>query len=392
MLNPGFHLTQILSQSRDLAKDPSQFINPHTGQSYTQNDVMKIIGDFVGEYEKGMAKKETVVKEELDLKMPKLEALPEALQSQPAAAMKGLKEFQVATQHFIRNVPLEFKVEYLNKIQKQCPNIIVDPHLRVAEPNVLSQLQYGLADVYRFMGLPLENVTISKFKSKKPLYRPKVMPAYTDVHGQLKTNPFYAPVSYTYPIPDVIGNNAMGQIMVNNPQSLFQQLRKLYYGMLQMKGGGNFDQVKDTMEKFYIKGNIKDMLSLIDHMLKKELDPLYLTNTLLSKSVNTLDPTDIMTPPMNTYFKDNMSSLMYQLLMAHRLYQIDAKPATNDLEITSPMMNEFMTSYHHYNNKPMTMVSSHYRPLGPKKSTTKSYQGPRRRRRKRKSRKRSSRK
>ena len=41
---------------------------------------------------------ETVVKEELDLKMPKLEALPEALQSQPAAAMKGLKEFQVATQ------------------------------------------------------------------------------------------------------------------------------------------------------------------------------------------------------------------------------------------------------------------------------------------------------
>lgn len=359
MFNPGFHLTQILSQSRDLAKDPSQFINPHTGQSYTKDNVIKIIGDFIAEYDKGMNKQTEVVKDKLEADMP----TPDKFNADKS--IKGLKQFQIAAQYFIRNIPLEFKVEYLNKMQKKCPNIIVDPNLRLIDPIAKDKLQYGLADVYRFIGLPLNSVKIGKYKSKKQLYRPKVLPKYNDVHGQLQINPFYAPVEYSYSIPDVVGNNAMQQIYVNNPHNIFKKLKNIYYNMMQMKGGGTFDEVTDTINTFYIKGNIKDMIKLIDHLLKKALDPLYLTNTLHSKTVQ---DGHIFKPPMAQYFNDNFNNLMYQLLMSHRLYQIDSKPATNKLQITSPMMNDFMNSYHHYNQKPMVMVKSYYKPLGSKKS------------------------
>ena len=372
MFRPGFNIAQVVSQGIDLGKSPGDFINPQTGQKYTFDNLVQIIGDFINDYDKGMVQKTQNMKEKLDKDMPNFakfdSQLPEAV-----------KNFQIATQLFIRNVPVEFQLEYFNKIQNECPYILADPLLRKKEGNMM----YGLADVYRFIGLPLRKVKIGKYKPNKPIYKPKVMPIYTDVHGQLQQNPLYAPISYSYPIPDSKGNLALQQIYMNNPLSLFTRLKKMYSNLVQMKGGGSFDKVNQAMDKFYIKGSIKDMIALINYILKKELDPFYLTNTLLSRSI---EGKDIFQPPMHDYFKKNINSMLFQLLMSHRLYQIDQKPATDKLKVTSPMMEDFMSSYNQYGNKPMVMVSSHYKPIGTKKS---SHKGPQKRRRKRKSRRRS---
>lgn len=371
MFRPGFNISQVISQGIDLGKSPGDYINPQTGKKYTFDNLVQIIGDFINDYDKGVVKKSTDLKEKLNKDMPTFSKFKSNL---PESSV--YKEFQIASQHFIRNIPLEFKLEYFNKIQNECPFIIADPLMRKKD----GQVTYGLADVYRFIGLPLNKVKIGKYKPNKPLYRPKVMPVYTDVYGKLQTNPLYAPVSYAYPIPDVQGNMALQQIYMNNPLSLFSKLKKMYSGLIQIRGGaGSFDKVNDAMNKFYIKGNIKDMVSLINYLLKKELDPFYLTNTLLSRSI---EGNQIFDPPMRNYFKKNINSMLFQLLMSHRLYKIDQKPATNKLQVTSPMMQEFMTSYKQYGHKPMVMVQSRYKPIGPVKSSHKGPQKRRRRRRK----------
>ena len=178
MFRPGFNIAQVVSQGIDLGKSPGDFINPQTGQKYTFDNLVQIIGDFINDYDKGMVQKTQNMKEKLDKDMPNFSKFDSQLP-------EAVKNFQIATQLFIRNVPVEFQLEYFNKIQNECPYILADPLLRKKEGNMM----YGLADVYRFIGLPLRKVKIGKYKPNKPIYKPKVMPIYTDVHGQLQQNP-----------------------------------------------------------------------------------------------------------------------------------------------------------------------------------------------------------
>lgn len=334
-------LNQIVTQTVDMGRDVNQIFDPVSQSQVSIPTIMKIVKDFIHQYEDKMSTKDKVVRDDIIKNTPEYkngEIVPKA--------------FQEMAQRFIRNLPLEYKLERLNKMQKSCPFLLADPLLRP----VTGPINYGLADLYRFMGLPLNNISIAKFSAKKPVYKPKLPPVYIDIDGNPQKNPLFHPVKYNYPIPDLIGNEALKKIYMNNPSFMFSKLVGLYdqLGRYQkMTGGGIIAPASKEHNKYYIHGGVNEMIKLIYHLMKKELDPYYLTHTLLSKDV------DGEGPPMKTYFHTELDALLFQLLTSHRIYNIHNKKVTTDMEISSKALDKLKSSLAEYEKHPM-MVSASY--------------------------------
>jgi len=103
------------------------------------------------------------------------------------------------------------------------------------------------------------------------------------------------------------------------------------------------------------------MISLTDFILKKELDPFYLTNTLISKGP------DGECPPMAKYFRTELDALLFQLLTSHRIYDVDNKPITDGAYISSKALEQLKGSISEYDKNPMAIVSATYKSSYPQK-------------------------
>jgi len=262
-------------------------------------------------------------------------------------------------QRFLRNLPLEYQLDKLNKMQEQCPFILTDPSLRPASSG---QINYGFGDLYRFLGLPLSDVKIGRYTPKKPLYKPKLPPRFYDIKGNLQVNPLFHPVKYQYPIPDNQANELLSKIYMNSPVFMFHKLVELHnkMGKYHSMTGGNPGQglaipTNKDHNKFYINANFNDMITLVHHIMKKELDPYYLTHHLLSMDA------DGNRPPMQSYFRTELDALLFQLLTSNRLYNVNNKKLTDGLNISSKALDQLKGSLAEYNKSPMAIVDATYR-------------------------------
>ena len=257
------------------------------------------------------------------------------------AEPNGTQRFQVLVQNYLQDLPLEYQLNKLNEIQKSCPFLIADPNASKID-DIVKFPGYGYADLYRFMGLQFSNnpygkmAHIAKVGTNKPIYTPQVPPGnlVADVDGSryYDGNPLYVPA---YPIPDYEGNKILLSIYENNPGTLVKKLENMYNmftenSMKLMQGGGWGFNPKDEHSKYIINSNFKDMLTLVHHIIKKDMDPRYFTNLMYSP----LNPL-----PMKTYFRNNLDSLMYQMMIGHQIYTPKKKSST-DMEITSRALQD----------------------------------------------------
>lgn len=311
-----------------------------------------VIGDFIGTYQQ---KVKEVIKDTNKL----IENPPVWNEKMPP------QRYQTLALNFIKRLPFQYKLEYLNKLQQKCPFIITD----VLRRPLNGPITYGLADLYRFMGLSSQpTVKMGKLQRKQPLYQPQVPPVFKYTGNKYGKNPFYHPVQYNYPIPDVNGNTLLMKLYQNNPMFLFGKLQGLYNKITSyqqyIKGGG--EGTNRAHEKFYVKGSYKDMLELINHILKKETDPYYLTNHIYSTDVES------NRAPMANYFRNNFDALLFQLISSQHVYKIDKKPIAKGMQISSKVLDSVKQSQKQYDTHPMVMISSHPSHLSKKKSHYKS--------------------
>jgi len=252
--------------------------------------------------------------------------------------------FQYQVQKFIRDIPFEYKLNYLNKIQETCPFLIVDPLTgTLAQNNV--PVNYGYADLYRFLGLSLipgmhnpQQIKFLKVPPSKKDYRPKLLPdPYTNYYAfqerPLDANPFYHPINY--PIPDKSGNEILMKIKMESPSELFNKIKNLHSKIYSMYLGGNTNQPIEENGIMTGKGNLEggadkiqtdfeEIFKLFDYLFKKMYDPEFIL-------------TDMSGPerPMKKYFKSNFHNLLTQMMIAHGVYNYSNKKPTDDFEISS---------------------------------------------------------
>jgi hypothetical protein len=262
------------------------------------------------------------------------------------------QRYQTLALHFIQNLPFQYKLEYLNKLQSKCPFVLVD----ILRRPLNQPIQYGLADLYRFLGFNTQpTVKIGKIKQKQPLYQPLVPPVFKYSNGQLGQNPLYSPVNYHYPIPDIQGNMKLQEIFKNNPQFLFSKLKNIYQQITNyqkyIKGGGK-SLTNKSHEKLYIKESYNDMLELINHILKRETDPYKLTNYIYSTD------SECNTPPMATYFRNNFDALLFQLISTNNIYKINSKPLLTDANLSSKALDDLKSYQKYYERNKMLTVSA----------------------------------
>jgi len=331
-------LQYAAAQVGGLQKDvDSVFGEAYSDKTARQGLLLQMIGDSLAKWENQFS----TAKKEIEAKLIKGGNAP-AWTGGNGNNLAENQRFQIMAQNFLRNLPFEYQLEKLNEMQKSCPFVLADPNCSSSS----GPLSYGYADLYRFLGLQLGTWGVAKVRSPKPAYTPQVPPGNLamDIDGSryFTNNPFFVPVNY--PIPDYHGNQMMLSIYENNPGSLVKKLRAIYDNFVQNKAklsGGGASTNADH-EKYFVKSNMKDMLTLVHYIMKKEFDPYYLTNYMFSG----LNPR-----PMQTYFRNNLDALLYQMMVGHQWYKPNDSKLSKDMEISSKMMDdvkEYMNKKSHH--------------------------------------------
>lgn len=318
-------IPSLVHQSMVLGKNPFQLTHPLTQQVLGIPDVMGIMKQFLNKYDK----KTTYNYQQIQ---PVLASAPRYKRDiQPT-------QFQLDVQRYVRNLPFEYQLEQLNKIQEDCPFLIVDPMRRQLSTldSAGSNIKYGFADLYRFLGLSYVPAKVGKVKLSQPKKLPSV-PA--------SQNPFYQPVNYNFSIPDTRGNMMLSKLYQFSPHSYYTKIKTIYdklgsfYGMR----GGAKDGIDKKSSDLYIETNMQDMMKLFQHWIERETSPDYLREKYL-----TMGRSD---RPMQNYFNSNFNALLDQMRASHLIYKFDYKPP-KDVEYSSKQLDSLKNAMKYYQSHP----------------------------------------
>jgi hypothetical protein len=339
-------LLNLVEQHIKMGLSPTEMVDPLTKKNVNIPTILNIMKDYISKNEHVFIPQRTITGGQPPIIPPIYNA-----NTNPSS-------FQQEVQQFIRNIPFEYKLNYLNKIQETCPFLIVDPLTRTITQNTeMHNINYGYADLYRFLGLSYipgmpgmpgmhnqQQVRLLKVPSSKQDYRPKLLPDpnsskyYAFQERPLNSNPFYQPVNY--PIPDVTGNEYLMKIKLESPAELFKKIKDLHSRVYSMYAGNSNQPMDETgimtgkglgkgleidggskINKNKIQTETEDLLKLFDYLFKKMTDP----NLIFQSGER----------PMKKYFESNFHNLLTQMLIAHGIYNFEDKKPATDFEISS---------------------------------------------------------
>lgn len=246
------------------------------------------------------------------------------------------QQYQMMAQQYVRNLPVEYQLEHLNKLQEKCPFLLTDPLLR--EIGGTGIPTYGFGDLYNFLGLSFGNIKLAKVPSNTKHYKAKLPPPMDPNNpNTLTENVFYAPVNYNYQIPNANTNMKLWDLYQQNPYSLMNILNNRANQILKMQGGSS--SMSESDRKFYIDVTKDDINKLLDELIKRETDPYYLTKNVLGSQHDR---------PMSSYFRNNFDVLLHQLMLSHRIYKINDYKPNKDITISSKMHENYKKAKEYY--------------------------------------------
>lgn len=312
---------------------PSQFINPATKSNLDGKTFLTIVKNYIDKYDQKRGIN-------VDLINKQLSNIPMFKQGMSPIT------FQQGAQQFLRSLPFEYQLEQLNKIQDKCPFLLVDPQTR--QLTTLGNVKYGLADLYRFMGLSFVPAKIGKVKFSKQKYNPKI-PA--------KFNPLYQPVDYNYSIPDFRGNQILSSIYAQSPSSYYSKLKHFYSNLsnfFNISGGVDNEYKMSGGGKLFIDSSMKDIMELLKYIYKTEADPNYIYNHMLTYGRNDR--------PMQTYFRNNFDALLNQMAVSHLIYKIKDHHPDKNIKVSSRALENYKAAKKYYQSHPESVEVHTARP------------------------------
>lgn len=345
-------LMKLLSLSTNAGKDLANVIDPTTGKNINIPTILGIVGSYIQKNEEKFKPFE-----------PRTD-LPQNVPSLPLVYKpdEPPTNFQIEVQKFIRNLPFEYQLAQLNKIQKDCPFIITDPYLRKFDQTSIvgaKPFEYGYADLYRFLGLNIvpggihkhSGMPSTKFLRIPPTYQeyhPKLPPGfrgnyYAFESKPLDVNPLFHPVDYNYDIPDVSGNEVLMRIKQESPAELFKKLKGIYTRILPMTSMGAVGITGQILGGGYdkISADVSDIVKLMEYIVKKQSDPNYVLSSVFGAE-----------KPMRKYFKSNFENLLFQLVTSHGVYQFDKKNPEKSVRISSDVKDYVENEIDYYEKNP----------------------------------------
>lgn len=263
-----------------------EIINPLSQRPFTVMNAKVLIEEQYNEISSNIPKKEDEDTRVLSEMIPMFDG------NKPDDRAK----FQHAVKHYLRNIPASKQVLLLNKIQKNTPFLIMDPRRKYQ-----SGFQYGPADLLRFICEPVQSGEVYRFIKNSAGTRTIKNEDNTITIKQLE-NPFYNPIRY--PLPDVMGNRILNQLMMGTREFYMQKLEDLgrLLHLIKHKKATKTQKMAGTSQAFKI----------LQEIYEKRNNPVYLSQFVKGQE-----------RPMHEYRKTNFIQLLEQLSTTKR-----AHPAT----------------------------------------------------------------
>ena len=204
-------------------------------------------------------------------------------------------KFQQAVKQYLRSVPASKQVLLLNRIQKNTPFLIMDPMRKFHHG-----FQYGPADLLRFVCEPIQSGEVYRFIKTNAGTRTVIENGHKVVK-QLE-NPFYNPIRY--PLPDVMANRILTQLMMGTREFYLRKLDDLakLLNLIKHKKATKPQKMAGTSKAFKI----------LQEIYEKRNNPVYLSQFVKGQE-----------RPMHEYRKSHFIELLEQLSTTKR-----AHPAT----------------------------------------------------------------
>lgn len=270
-----------------------EIINPLT-QSFFTTDEAEIL--LEGELRRLKAEIPTEVDERTNL----TELIPMFDGKKPGTQA----QFQMAVKKYLRNAPAQQQLLLLNKIQKNTPFLIMDPRRRFTQG-----FTYGPADLLRFICEPVQSGEVYRFIKNSP-----------DGSKNFE-NPFYNPIRY--PLPDVMGNRILTNLMKGTREFYLRKLddlRRLLHLIVHKKA-----------TKPQKMAGVSKAFKVLQEIYEKRNNPVYLSQFVKGQE-----------RPMFEYRKTHFIELLEQLSTAKRAHPAtlgDAPPETTGVSIVGPELN-----------------------------------------------------
>lgn len=224
-------------------------------------------------------------------------------------------EFRRMIQKHITDLPPQYQLDELNRIQKDCPFGLVDPaqsggsKVKSGKRLTPKKMHYGYADLYNFLGFPYSD-----------------KPVRSSVQGQ---NPFYQPLEL--PVPDVYANNVLAHIRRFSPEQKLMEAKEIYADIMKKSGGAFLVDSKTLDESYYKK--VERMAELAHDVANRVYSPVTLSHFVAGQE-----------RPMKSYLeKDNyrnFNDMLWQLQQVHLIKPINAAPNVTNYRVTESAMKQ----------------------------------------------------
>lgn len=229
-------------------------------------------------------------------------------------------EFRRMIQKHMSEIPPQYQLDELNRIQKDLPFGLVDPSqpaksggskVKSGKRLTPKKVHYGYADLYKFLGFPYSDT-----------------PVRSSMQGQ---NPFYQPLEL--PVPDVYANNVLSHIRRFSPEQKLMAAKEIYDDIVKKSGGAVLIDSKTLDESYYKK--IERMAELAHDVANRVYSPVTLSHFVAGQE-----------RPMKSYLeKDNyhnFNDMLWQLQKVHLIKSINPAPNVTNYKISESAMKQVM--------------------------------------------------
>ena len=235
------------------------------------------------------------------------------------------KDFQAMVRKFIRSVPSEKKLLFLNKIQKKTPFNLMNPNLKYKKDFV-----YGYADLIRFSCSPVESGEVARFIKNSP----GMAMEFNETEGKFVPskselpNPFYNPIRYQ--IPDIEGNKRLEEIIIGSRK--FQEQKMMEIRSLRQYIG------KKNVSEADARARLNAIIKIYVDIYKYQTNPVFLSMFVPGQE-----------RPISQYRKTHFKQLLEQLVTRKRLHPATkgrhAPEGFTGFKISGPELDRLNMSY-----------------------------------------------
>lgn len=216
------------------------------------------------------------------------------------------REFQRTLQKHLHELPPQFQLRELNRVQKNCKFSLLDPQGKQLSPK---KMHYGYADLYNFLGYP---------------FGPGIV--RSSMQGQ---NPFYNPIEY--PVPNIYSNNVLSYIKRFSPTQKLIDAKEIF-DEINSKTGGNWliGPVDSKVLDESNKKKIERMAELLYDVANRVYSPVTLSHMVYGQE-----------RPMKTFEDANFNRMLWELNQVHLIKPISSDmPSVSGISVTDSALEQ----------------------------------------------------